>query len=285
MTADINSNKPQEDDECSGRSSSSSSAVSTLFASPNTNHDTTIRKRLETNIESDNRQEQHAESNHHQTVPTISHMSISIREGDDNDDTKSTYEYCNEEEPITIPQSTHSLLFTEDINSLPFLFSLYITVISYICLILALINNLQNGKIPANVDLSVRIAQYMSILVSKRYCVVQYDVCSFQILGLFGFSYILLYTYIHNKKIALLMEEEIPTGLYLLRRISKPYLESKFPEVQYPRFVMSSILRITIGYLFLINVILVLIQADVVIEIFYDVLALQFIQQLGNSTS
>ena len=45
---------------------------------------------------------------------------------------------------------------------------------------------------------------------------------------------------------------------------------------------MSSILRITIGYLFLLNVILVLIQADVVIEIFYDVLALQFIQQLGK---
>ena len=88
--------------------------------------------------------------------------------------------------------------------------------------------------------------------------------------------------HIYHKKIALLMEEEIPTGLYLLRRISKPYLESKFPEVQYPRFVMSSILRITIGYLFLLNVILVLIQADVVIEIFYDVLALQFIQQLGK---
>ena len=45
---------------------------------------------------------------------------------------------------------------------------------------------------------------------------------------------------------------------------------------------MSSILRITIGYLFLLNVIIVLRQANVVIEIFYDVVALQFIQQLGK---
>jgi len=36
------------------------------------------------------------------------------------------------------------------------------------------------------------------------------------------------------------------------------------------------------GYLFLVNVLVVLIQADTVIEIFYDVLALQFIQKLDD---
>lgn len=36
------------------------------------------------------------------------------------------------------------------------------------------------------------------------------------------------------------------------------------------------------GYLFLINVIIILVQADDVIAIFYDVLALQFIQQLDD---
>ena len=36
------------------------------------------------------------------------------------------------------------------------------------------------------------------------------------------------------------------------------------------------------GYLFLVNVLIVLIQADTVIEIFYDVLALQFIQKLDD---
>lgn len=36
------------------------------------------------------------------------------------------------------------------------------------------------------------------------------------------------------------------------------------------------------GYLFLVNVLLVLIQAEDVLTIFYDVLALQFVQQLDD---
>jgi len=40
--------------------------------------------------------------------------------------------------------------------------------------------------------------------------------------------------------------------------------------------------RILMGYLFLTNVLLVLIQAEDVLTIFYDVLALQFVQQLDD---
>ena len=36
------------------------------------------------------------------------------------------------------------------------------------------------------------------------------------------------------------------------------------------------------GYLFLTNVVLILVQAENVLEIFYDVLALQFLQQLDD---
>ena len=187
----------------------------------------------------------------------------------------------DEEEPLTIPQSTHSFLFTEDINSMPFLFSVGIAGICCTCLLLALINNLQNGQVPANVDVSVRIAQYMSILVSSTIEIVCNNVIVAKYLTCACLLLISSVT-MHYKQIALLMEEEIPTGLYLLRRISKAYFESKFPDLQYYRFVMSSILRITIGYLFLLNVIIVLRQANVVIEIFYDVVALQFIQQLGK---
>ena len=82
--------------------------------------------------------------------------------------------------------------------------------------------------------------------------------------------------------IALLMEAEIPTGLYLLRRISKPYLKRVFPEISYSRFVLSNVLRILMGYLFLVNVVIILIQANEVLAIFYDVLALQFIQDLDD---
>ncbi len=82
--------------------------------------------------------------------------------------------------------------------------------------------------------------------------------------------------------VALLMEEEIPTALFLLKRISKPMLQNQFPEISYWKFVASSILRFTMGYLFLANVVLILIQASEVLEIFYDVLALQFLQQLDD---
>lgn len=88
--------------------------------------------------------------------------------------------------------------------------------------------------------------------------------------------------HLHVLKSLYRIQPEIPTGLYLLRRISQPYLKSKFPNVSYPKFVMSSVLRITMGYLFLVNVLIVLVQADGVIEIFYDVLALQFLQRLDD---
>ena len=75
---------------------------------------------------------------------------------------------------------------------------------------------------------------------------------------------------------------EIPTGLFLLRRVSKEQFKSEFPELNYSMFVASSILRITMGYLFLGNVVVILAYAEGVVEIFYDVLALQFIQQLDD---
>ena len=70
------------------------------------------------------------------------------------------------EEVITLPESTHSFLFTEPINSLPFAFAIGIAVISYTCLALALQNNLKCGVIPSNVDISVRVAQYLSVLIA-----------------------------------------------------------------------------------------------------------------------
>ena len=64
-------------------------------------------------------------------------------------------------EALRLPESTYSFLFTESTGSVPFVFGLGIAVMSYMCLVLALINNLQLDSIPTNVDLSVRIAQYL----------------------------------------------------------------------------------------------------------------------------
>lgn len=64
---------------------------------------------------------------------------------------------------------------------------------------------------------------------------------------------------------------EIPTGLDLLRRISREDLASRCPEISYPKFAASALLRVAMGYLFLLNVLVVLVYAEGVIEIFYDV--------------
>ncbi|KAL7536191.1 hypothetical protein ACHAXR_006980 [Thalassiosira sp. AJA248-18] len=155
-------------------------------------------------------------------------------------------------DPLQLPESTHSLLFTEGGASLPFWFAIGIVFISFSCLWLAFQNNLTSGSgdtpfnVPANVSTSVRVAQYLSIFI------------------------------------ALLMEEEIPTGLFLLRQIQYPDFRKKLPTKKYGKFFCASILRIFSGYFFLINVFLILIQANGVIEIFYDVLALQFVQQLDD---
>ena len=155
-------------------------------------------------------------------------------------------------DPIILQESTHTLLYTEPITSAPFIISVLIATLSILCLFLALFNNgvTRNAirdVIPANVDKSVKVAQYVSIII------------------------------------ALLMEEEIPIGLYQLERISRQYFISTFPELSYRQFVFSNVLRIVMGYLFLINVLLILWKANEVMEIFFDFIALQFIQQLGES--
>mmetsp|Transcript_9587 Transcript_9587/g.16316 ORF Transcript_9587/g.16316 Transcript_9587/m.16316 type:complete len:607 (-) Transcript_9587:340-2160(-) len=146
---------------------------------------------------------------------------------------------------INFPESSHSFLFTEPVKSIPFVFSLLIACMTYACLCIALFDN-ANKDVPVNVSSCVRAAQYMGILI------------------------------------ALLMEEEIPTALFLLKRISKPILHSKFPELCYWKFVGSCILRFSMGYFFLANVVAILVLAENVLEIFYDVLALQFLQQLDD---
>ena len=142
-------------------------------------------------------------------------------------------------EAITLPQSTHTLLFTEHVFSLPFGFAFLILILSIGCLALALTDNLDGGtsdnplKVPPNVSLSVRIAQYFSIVV------------------------------------AVLMEEEIPTALYLLRMIPRSSLEAQL-GLSYTKFCASAMCRLVIGYMFLFNVLLVVVQSERVLDMFYD---------------
>eukprot|EP00970_Alexandrium_tamarense_P018121 scaffold13320_cov215-Alexandrium_tamarense.AAC.5 len=164
-------------------------------------------------------------------------------------DMKEEEEYDDE---IQLTQSTHSFLFTEDICSLPFLFALTIVGMSYACLILALLDNLEESSsdnrlgVPVQVGYQVRTAQYLGLVIG------------------------------------LLMEEEIPTTLYLLRMIPRNSLREKLPKVEYYKFLFSALVRMAMGYMFYMNMFVVVAQATGVIDIFYDVLALQFVQQLDD---
>jgi len=156
------------------------------------------------------------------------------------------------EEPIVLTQSTHSFLFTEPTCSIPFAFALGIVAISYTCLILALHNNLEGNSpsnrlnVPVSVSMDVRVAQYFALLIG------------------------------------LIMEEETPESLYLLRMINEKTLQNRAPNLQYRKFVFTACVRMVMGGLFYFNMFVVVAQATRVIDIFYDVLALQFLQQLDD---
>ena len=118
------------------------------------------------------------------------------------------------EEPIMLTQSTHSFLFTEPTFSLPFNFALVIISISYICLLLALINVLYEDftpdnpfNVPVGVSTEVKIAQYLALLIG------------------------------------LIMEEEIPESLYLLRMITEKTLHQREPDLKYGKFIFCAVLR------------------------------------------
>eukprot|EP00804_Cyclotella_cryptica_P027636 CCRYP_010264-RC/>CCRYP_010264-RC protein AED:0.05 eAED:0.05 QI:198/1/1/1/1/0.71/7/3229/113 len=71
-----------------------------------------------------------------------------------------------EEFGINLPHSTHSLLFTEPVLSLPFWFAASTASLSFFVMILALINNRSGStennvySVPVNVSPAVRASQY-----------------------------------------------------------------------------------------------------------------------------
>ena len=108
------------------------------------------------------------------------------------------------------------------------------------------------------------------------------------------------------------MEEEIPTALYLLRMIPRSSLEGQL-GLSYCMFLISAMFRLAIGYMFLFNVLLVVVQSDRVLgkldvlevgisclksahashklryllnlvlpDMFYDMLALNFVSMLDD---
>lgn len=88
------------------------------------------------------------------------------------------------------------------------------------------------------------------------------------------------YPLAHKYVSGLLMEEEIPQGLILLRAISRSSFRETYPK--FFRFIVSCLVRLMMGNLFLLNLLVTIVQADDVITIFFDILALEFVQHLDD---
>lgn len=118
-----------------------------------------------------------------------------------------------------LPPDTYTLLMTQPIYSIPFLAGFIAPLLAASCLILAFINELDQKShgnpfgVPAGVRNPVRAAQFLGVIVG------------------------------------ILMESEIPTGLTIIGKGA----EQQGGEValRWSRLVATSLLRMTIGYLFI----------------------------------
>jgi len=77
------------------------------------------------------------------------------------------------------------------------------------------------------------------------------------------------------------MEEEVPLGLELIGKCVEQHMSGGH-DFNTSKIVCSCIFRVAVGYMFLACLFLTVIQADDVLEIFFDVLALQFVENIDD---
>jgi len=167
-----------------------------------------------------------------------------------------------------LPESTFTLMITEKPLSVPFVFAVCATSLSLTCLWLTLAESIAKSTrnnalgIPFGVSRTVTAAQFCGIILG------------------------------------VLFEDEIPEALQLIahgnmggqvagRRGSfqrrRPSLMVNGTDiVSRRRIILSSMLRIAVGYTFLAALFINIAQGEDVINIFYDVLALGFVESIDD---
>mmetsp|Transcript_37653 Transcript_37653/g.69184 ORF Transcript_37653/g.69184 Transcript_37653/m.69184 type:complete len:1210 (+) Transcript_37653:238-3867(+) len=151
-----------------------------------------------------------------------------------------------------LPESTFSLLITEPPCSIPFAYAVFSIALSITCLCLTLASSVAKGTkenrlgVPGGVTNLVIAAQFLGVLVG------------------------------------VLMEDEIPQGLQFIANGVGNRLLLNGRKVQM-KVITSSIVRLIVGYLFLSSLFINIVQNSDVIEIFYDVLALEFVENIDDT--
>ncbi|KAL7469751.1 hypothetical protein ACHAXS_010855 [Conticribra weissflogii] len=173
------------------------------------------------------------------------------RNGRDADDEKENVS-IEDDGTYELPESTYTLIITENVCSLSFLAAVVACAIAMISLVIVLTNELDNGDadnplgLPAGVNPEVRMAQFLGVVIG------------------------------------VLMEEEIPLGLEIIAHGLVAQKTTSGEKYSFNRIVMSSLLRLGIGYLFLLTLFLTVIQESDVLDIFFDVLALEFVETIDD---
>jgi hypothetical protein len=83
--------------------------------------------------------------------------------------------------------------------------------------------------------------------------------------------------------IAVLNEQEIPTSLEIIGKGMEQVPSATGGLLSMPRILFSSILRILVGILFFITMFCCVIQSTSVLEIFFNVLALEFVENIDDA--
>ena len=81
--------------------------------------------------------------------------------------------------------------------------------------------------------------------------------------------------------VGVLMEEEVPLGLELIGKCVEQQMSGGH-NYSTTKIIISSIMRMAVGYMFLACLFLTVIQESDVLEIFFDVLALQFVENIDD---
>ena len=86
--------------------------------------------------------------------------------------------------------------------------------------------------------------------------------------------------------VGVIMEDEIPQGLQLIANAAghKLFLNGQQQKEVRMRVLISSFFRLAVGYLFLSALFMQIAQNRDVIEIFYDVLALEFVENIDDTS-
>lgn len=153
-----------------------------------------------------------------------------------------------------LPEDTFSMIMISSCRTLPFFFGVLITVFQLCTYVLVLVDVIDLSDrvnpfgIPANVDVAVRIAQVIALII------------------------------------LIPLQDEVIEGLVLINDgYQKEALEAKFAGTSENKFVFSVCSRLLVGMLSIVTSFLLIIIEPEVLGIFFNFIALQFINDLVSS--